>query len=83
MTDSELSIIQSVARQSAIIRAEVRKALLRHWLSESEAAIYLGCSPDTIGKLRTSGRLKAGLLGKRWRYHVAELDKAVVQGRTI
>lgn len=83
MTDSERQIIEAVASKSRVIRSEIRKALLRRWLKESEAAIYLGCSSDEIGRMRKSGRLKAGLLGKQWRYHLEDLDKCVITGRQI
>lgn len=83
MTDSERQIIEAVASMSRVIRSEIRKALLRRWLKESEAAIYLGCSSDEIGRMRKSGRLKAGLLGKQYRYKIEDLDRAVAQGRTV
>ena len=89
MTTEEIqaTIIAEVKAQARLIksaiRASIRKQLLLGWLKEGDAAIYLGTSADEIGRLRKAGRLRAGLVGKQFRYKVEDLDRAVVQGRTV
>lgn len=85
--DIQTQIIEEVKAQARsiknAIRASIRKQLLVGWLKEGDAAIYLGVSTDEIGRMRKSGRLRAGLLGKQFRYKIEDLDRAVAQGRTV
>lgn len=85
MTHQEIqtAILAEVRAQARVIRTAIRKQLLAGWLKEGDAAIYLGTSADEIGRLRKTGRLRAGLVGKQFRYKVEDLDRAVVQGRTV
>lgn len=85
--DIQASIISEVRDQARsiknAIRASIRKQLLAGWFKEGDAAIYLGVSADEIGRMRRSGRLRAGMLGKHFCYKLEDLDRAVAQGRTV
>lgn len=82
--DQIISEVRAQARSiKNAIRASIRKQLLAGWLKEGDAAAYLGVSSDQIGRLRESGRLRAGLVGKQFRYKLEDLDRAVAQGRTV
>ena len=85
--DIQAAIISEVRDQARsiknAIRAAIRKQLLLGWLKEGDAAIYLGVSSDEIGRMRKTGRLRAGLVGKQFRYKIEDLDRAVAQGRTV
>ena len=85
--DIQTQIISEVRAQARsiknAIRAAIRKQLLAGWLKEGNAAIYLDVSADEIGRMRRSGRLRAGMLGKHFCYKIEDLDRAVAQGRPV
>lgn len=48
------------------------------WMTQGQAAAYLRISPKTLCQWRSEGKIKAHLLGKRWRYHKDALDAVLV-----
>ena len=51
-------------------------------LSVSEVAQMLGCSPWTVRKWETQGRLKAVRLGKLVRFEMGTIREFIAAGRT-
>jgi len=43
----------------------------------AQAADYLRVSPKTVCKMRSEGKIKGELIGKRWRYRAEALEAAV------
>ena len=52
----------------------------RLWLSNKEAALYLGVSKDWLKDRREEGRLHYAVVGNTIFYIKAEIDKLVVSG---
>lgn len=61
-----------------LIAKEVRQAMASPYLTVGQAAKYLKVSPKTIAAWRRAGKLRPLLVGKRWRYTKADLDKVLV-----
>jgi hypothetical protein len=65
---------QDLAKLIDAVKAEVRRAM-SPWMTEAEAAEYLGVSPTTIRANRAA--LRPGRIGKRWKYRRENLDRAI------
>lgn len=70
----------------AVEKAVVREIRHQHrvsadpegWMTQAAAADYLKISPKTLCQWRSEGRIKAHLVGKRWRYSKEALDAVAV-----
>ena len=49
----------------------------RTWLSVAEAAVYLGVSERSVGRLLERGRIRSTYLGRRRLLHREDLDAAL------
>lgn len=45
--------------------------------NQSQAAVYLGTSPQTVMRLRLRGELHPRLVGERWKFLQKDLDKYI------
>lgn len=61
--------------------AEARRSVDRIWLTQNEAAKYLGVSPKTISRLRESGRLSYYRLERLVLLKKSDIDRMVELGR--
>ena len=61
--------------------AEAKRSVDRIWLTQAEAAAYLGISPKTISRLRESGRLSFYRLDRLVLIKKSDIDRMVEQGR--
>jgi len=52
----------------------------REWLTENQAAKYLGISKQSVQGLRRGGDLKAKRRGKYYYYHINELKRYIAEG---
>ncbi len=67
--------------EHTITVAEAKRSVDRIWLTQSEAAAYLGVSPKTISRLREDGRLSYYKLDRLVLLKKADIDRLVERCR--
>lgn len=55
----------------------------KKWISNKEAAKYLGVSPGFLQNLRDEARISFYKVGRNIFYKVAEIDRLIEKGRII